>query len=325
MPRAERDSQSSRTKGARHVPTSNTALSTINDPDLKTEDVAGSPVKKFVGIYDLERDRLVHEVGPPEILTAFLTVVLEMRTALKPLRSVGLLMLYEPATTRGRAGGPSFEALQALRCEIVDLINRWSRGEEFPLGGADRFVATVIHHDSASQDIRLWLQRYAQKLHDWGVGARQGKRDLGSIKDRVDSEPTWEDLKLPPVNPKLAAPINQLNKRFESFRETVRAELQAELDAWTDPAKSVSFRDAVEKKLLASKLQRLLNRVGLRVACPKCGEPAIVRGGSFGTMATGGFRFEHRIRGKSRPHLTVPDLPHMKLIPAPDARNRKFF
>lgn len=217
------------------------------------------------------------------------------------------------------------EPLTEFADGLAALAGRFDPGVVAPLVGGETFVATVIPERLALSgriSVTDWVQTYAVRLAEWIVEFEKPGRGSGTkgqfLRDRAAAERPWEELRQPLLNPTLASMIDAMHLRFEQFRKERLDELQAKLNALTDPANPVRFRDAAEKQLFASRLQDLLNKLGLRCACPKCDQPAAIRGGVFGDYANGAFRFEHSVKGRSRSHKTLPELPQLKLVPAPD-------
>lgn len=56
------------------------------------------------------------------------------------------------------------------------------------------------------------------------------------------------------------------------------------------------------KRLFCQQLMQVLDRIGLRVKCPTCKEPAIIRAKSAATSTDGVFLFEHSRGGKKHQH-----------------------
>jgi hypothetical protein len=73
---------------------------------------------------------------------------------------------------------------------------------------------------------------------------------------------------------------------------------------------------------LVSAIQQLLNRLGLRVRCPRCREPAILRCRETGNARDGSFQFEHYASGRQTNHGGGATFPALTLVPAPPDRRR---
>jgi predicted RNA-binding Zn-ribbon protein involved in translation (DUF1610 family) len=70
----------------------------------------------------------------------------------------------------------------------------------------------------------------------------------------------------------------------------------------------------------AKSVQQLLAENGLRVACPDCGEPAILRCQRAGNSKTGVFQFDHMVAGRRTFHGGATSFPLVTVTPAPPRR-----
>lgn len=75
-------------------------------------------------------------------------------------------------------------------------------------------------------------------------------------------------------------------------------------------------------RALAKSVQELLAENGLRVACPECGEPAILRCQRAGNSKTGAFQFDHVLSGRRTFHGGSSSFPLVAVVPAPKRRSR---
>ncbi len=95
-----------------------------------------------------------------------------------------------------------------------------------------------------------------------------------------------------------------LRERLQSFLEESEGTLFDTLDA---------------KRQFTSTFNALLGRLGLRVECPTCGNPATLRAGMAGNAKAGVFRFEHVKARKTTHHHGRTRLPPLQLISSTDA------
>jgi hypothetical protein len=95
----------------------------------------------------------------------------------------------------------------------------------------------------------------------------------------------------------------------------------AELRAFLDGLEARSFGLAANKAILAA-IQSLLQRLGLRVCCPKCGEPAILRCRPHSYAKGGAFVFGHSQGGQHATHGGGTTFPAFKLVSAPPNRRQ---
>lgn len=75
-------------------------------------------------------------------------------------------------------------------------------------------------------------------------------------------------------------------------------------------------------RALAKSVQQLLAENGLRVACPECGQPAILRCQRAGNSKTGAFQFDHVLSGRRTFHGGSSSFPLVAVVPNPPRRSR---
>jgi predicted RNA-binding Zn-ribbon protein involved in translation (DUF1610 family) len=112
---------------------------------------------------------------------------------------------------------------------------------------------------------------------------------------------------------KALADFDKMEARVISHLAPLVAELQAMLDGLAGRSfGSLEANQAVTRQLVV-----LLNRLGMRVECPGCGQPAILRCSPMARRKDGAFRFEHRLPGRTTYHMAAAALPRLKLVPYP--------
>jgi hypothetical protein len=114
--------------------------------------------------------------------------------------------------------------------------------------------------------------------------------------------------------------------KMEAVVAQYLAPLVGELQEMLDGLAGRSFGSLEANQAVTRQLVALLNRLGMRVECSGCGQPAILRCAPVRGMREGAFRFEHRTQGRpSRPthHRASPVLPQLKLVPCPARPHRK--
>jgi predicted RNA-binding Zn-ribbon protein involved in translation (DUF1610 family) len=75
-------------------------------------------------------------------------------------------------------------------------------------------------------------------------------------------------------------------------------------------------------RAMAKSVQVLLAENGLRLVCPECGQPAILRCQRAGTSKTGAFQYDHTVDGRRTFHGGSTSFPLATVVPAPPRRNR---
>ena len=86
----------------------------------------------------------------------------------------------------------------------------------------------------------------------------------------------------------------EANARIDQLLAHVIAELEVLLSDLTGR----SWGRLEAKQSAVAQLQRLLDRLGQRIRCPVCGEPARIRCRAAFRMKEGCFQFEHFIGGR---------------------------
>ncbi|MCK4659387.1 MAG: hypothetical protein KAV82_07685 [Phycisphaerae bacterium] len=116
--------------------------------------------------------------------------------------------------------------------------------------------------------------------------------------------------------------FESLFRHYHKRIHDAEAPLVQELDAALQGFVGHSFKSLDLNRRFASELQRLLNRLGLRVRCPECKRPARLRCTKAGTARHGAFQFSHRIEGHNTNHRGSTHIPSLRLIPAPPDKRR---
>lgn len=107
-------------------------------------------------------------------------------------------------------------------------------------------------------------------------------------------------------------------ERLDGRVSEVLAPVIKELAEFLGPLVGKSLGTLEENKAFARLLQALLRRLGLRVRCPRCGEPAVLRCQPVRGMETGAFQFQHQGGfGPRTNHMGSSTIPELKLVAAP--------
>jgi hypothetical protein len=112
--------------------------------------------------------------------------------------------------------------------------------------------------------------------------------------------------------------LDEMNRRLTELLQPFTGDLQTFLNG----LEGRSFGLAANKAIIAA-IQGLLQRLGLRVRCPHCAQPAIPRCRPMKNTKGGSFQFEHSRSGKQTNHGGGTTFPAFKLVPAPPDRRRK--
>jgi hypothetical protein len=111
--------------------------------------------------------------------------------------------------------------------------------------------------------------------------------------------------------------LQTIDQRLTSLLAPVIEDVEAALARLEGRSFGLEANEAI-----VSAIQQLLNRLGLRVSCPRCSEPAILRCRETGNARDGSFQFEHSASGKQTNHGGGASFPALTLVPAPPDRRR---
>lgn len=113
-----------------------------------------------------------------------------------------------------------------------------------------------------------------------------------------------------------------LDKEISSRLEPVKDKLTEFLSRLAGS----SFGSLEANKDVVREIQQILNRLGLRIKCPRrgCGEAAIIRCRPAPRTKHGTFQFEHTIKGRRTIHAGRTRLPSLEVVKQPlDGRRRR--
>jgi hypothetical protein len=126
-----------------------------------------------------------------------------------------------------------------------------------------------------------------------------------------------------------ATPTLDPRSALKSLREldeqlaTIQAPVVERLERVLDALRGKSFDSLEANQTVIGTIQRLLRRLDLRVECPRCHEPAILRCRAVRNAKDGSFKFEHS-RGRRTNHGGSTTIPAFRLLPTPhDARRKR--
>jgi len=120
------------------------------------------------------------------------------------------------------------------------------------------------------------------------------------------------------------ARVVKLLRRLSADLDVLVYPVSHGLQALLDGLAGKSFGCLEANKEVARELQRLTNRLGLRIACPRqgCGRPASIRCARAGNSRHGVFQFDHPIGRRRTTHLGSSTFPCLTLVPpSPDRRS----
>jgi hypothetical protein len=106
---------------------------------------------------------------------------------------------------------------------------------------------------------------------------------------------------------------DKLRRQLERQRQSM-ARL---IDRWLVELTARSFETLVEKQKMVTELHEILDSHGFRLACPNCGEPAILRCLVSGNSPSGSFVFDHYLAEGRTFHGGRTELPRLHVLPKP--------
>lgn len=107
--------------------------------------------------------------------------------------------------------------------------------------------------------------------------------------------------------------VDRLKEQLHRLQRTMRLAIEQTLAEWAGQ----SFGSLEANREMTSTIHAMLEGHGLRVACPECGHPAILRCGPRPGLPNGVFVFDHVIGGRRTFHGGGTTLPGLRLVAKP--------
>jgi predicted RNA-binding Zn-ribbon protein involved in translation (DUF1610 family) len=107
--------------------------------------------------------------------------------------------------------------------------------------------------------------------------------------------------------------LDRLEQDLNRLHRSIRLSIQGYLK----PFEGTCYATLKENQLAASTIHQLLDRYGLRIRCPECGNPAILRVSARKNANAGVFVFDHSVKGKRTFHGGRGVFPFMRLVEKP--------
>ncbi|QDS96710.1 hypothetical protein FF011L_55220 [Roseimaritima multifibrata] len=112
--------------------------------------------------------------------------------------------------------------------------------------------------------------------------------------------------------------MGQVNQQIHHYQRAIRLSIENYLHDLAGK----TFGSVEENQAFTREVQQWLESHGLRVRCPECGHPAILRTSKSGNSAGGLFVFDHYIDGRRTFHGGGSTIPKVRLIAKPPRRPR---
>lgn len=119
----------------------------------------------------------------------------------------------------------------------------------------------------------------------------------------------------------LAPALKQLSVAAQSAAET-RAAIMRGLEQQLAVFSGWSFGSLEDNQSFTANVHELLDQHGLRVSCPQCGHPAILRCQNAGNAKAGVFLYDHTLDTGRTFHGGPTTFPPLTLVPRPQRRKR---
>jgi hypothetical protein len=123
---------------------------------------------------------------------------------------------------------------------------------------------------------------------------------------------------LAPLQPALVN-LAATRAEIEAFKQAILVSLEVTLNSFA----GWNFGSLQNNRTFTKEVQVLLDSNGLRVECPECGSPAILRCQSAGNSKTGVFLYDHYLDNGRTFHGGPTTVPRLKLVPRPPRRKAR--
>jgi predicted RNA-binding Zn-ribbon protein involved in translation (DUF1610 family) len=120
---------------------------------------------------------------------------------------------------------------------------------------------------------------------------------------------------LSPLQPALVN-LAATREEIENYQRAIRVSLEITLNCYAGS----SFGSLNNNRTFTKTVQELLDSNGLRVECPECGSPAILRCQAAGNARTGVFLYDHYLHRGRTFHGGPTTFPKLKLVSKPPRR-----
>lgn len=114
------------------------------------------------------------------------------------------------------------------------------------------------------------------------------------------------------------AKIESLKQQISRLQRAVRLAIESELADWTGQ----NYGSLAANQDVVRMIHEMIDGHGLRLKCPECGHPAILRCSSRPGIADGVFVFDHQVDGRRTFHGGGVVLPPLRLVAKPPRRRK---
>lgn len=215
----------------------------------------------------------------------------------------------------GRDARPPTDKQVAEFVRIQRRSGRLARPVSMMQAGFIGILISERQAEAGGNDLLEHLRKQLESVHTHKVPGKHPQPDRRAELDLARAQ-------FAARNPGAMSVLKKYADEFESFRATLKAQIQTELAALNQSPPT--FESADERRVFASLLMRVLDQLGLRLQCqnPECGQPAMLRGGRHKDTKTGLFQFVHTGTSHHQTHASSVALPLLVLVDAPPHKNR---
>ncbi|HBJ35467.1 MAG TPA: hypothetical protein DDZ51_12100, partial [Planctomycetaceae bacterium] len=142
--------------------------------------------------------------------------------------------------------------------------------------------------------------------------------DSDKTGERNDREAAIKNAQQKQSSAEAAAKIESLKQQINRLQRAVRLAIESELADWTGR----TYGSLVANQDVVRMIHEMIDGHGLRLKCPECGHPAILRCSSRPGIADGVFVFDHQVDGRRTFHGGGVVLPTLRLIAKPPRRRK---
>ena len=118
-----------------------------------------------------------------------------------------------------------------------------------------------------------------------------------------------------PLQPALVN-LAATRSEIDAFKDAIRRSLEVTLNSYA----GMSFGSLRNNQAFTRAVHELLENYGLRIACPECGAPAILRCQPVGNAKTGAFLYDHYLETGRTFHGGPTAFPSVRVVPKPPRR-----
>ena len=220
--------------------------------------------------------------------------------------------------------------LQRLSARFREIIIP-KNGNQWPalliLGECDR-----TDYDAIADELEQKLATVIDKFHRGrNLADEATSGQVRFVGYRIEAEQMFDNVQRaiqnclvearhspPPADVEIE--LAAIETQYQALRDLTRTSIQAVLNQLAGK----EFPTLVAKQEIATRLREVMKRMDLRVKCPGCGEPAILKASSAGKAEIGIFTFDHPVAGARSTHRGPTQFPeNLEVVDAPVDRRAR--